>query len=178
MPRRPRTSRRPGFSMIEAVICIGLIGIALVAAMRTVGASARAQTITQRQAIGTMLAQDLMAEILAQEYEEPEGYTLLLTEINDVPGQRSTYDDVDDYDGWSNSPPKDRSNVSLTDYTGWRRTVEVKYATASNLDGNPLVLLGDPGVKRIIVRVYHGSYLAAELRAVKTKAWSRGEVGG
>jgi len=168
-----RRTRR-GFSMMEAVVCIALVGVALVAAMRTVGASARAQTITQRQAIGTMLAAELMAEIMAQAYAEPEGLTILLTEVNDVAGNRSTYDDVDDYDGWSSKPPKDRGNNALSGYTAWRRSVDVDMVRASNLDGDPLIL-GDSGVKRIVVRVYHGDHLAAELRAVKTSAWSNGE---
>jgi len=162
-----RRTRR-GFSMMEAVVCIALIGVALVAGLAwaggqggaTVGASARAQTITQRQAIGTMLAAELMAEIMAQAYAEPEGLTILLTEVNDVAGNRSTYDDVDDYDGWSSKPPKDRGNNALSGYTAWRRSVDVDMVRASNLDGDPLIL-GDSGVKRIVVRVYHGDHLAA-----------------
>jgi len=176
MSHARRHITRRGFSMVEAVICIGLVGVALVAAMRTVGASARAQAITTRQAAGHMLAQELMAEILAQEYDEPDGFTLLLTDIGDVASDRTTYDDVDDFDRWSASPPQTRDQIDLTDYTGWTREVDVDMVSAADLDGDPLLVIGDTGVKRIVVRVYAGDLLAAELRAVKTAAWTRGEV--
>lgn len=166
------------FSLVEAVLCIALVGVALVAALRTVGASARAQAVASRQAVGTQLAADLMAEILAQAYEEPDGLTELMAERDDVPGDRSTFDDVDDFDGLSESPPRRRDNTALDGFDSWRREVAVDMVPAEDPDVDPPPVSGQTGVKRIVVRVYHGDHLAAELRALRTIAWSAGEVEG
>lgn len=72
------------------------------------------------------LAADLMAEILDCNFEDPAR----------APGSfgmeagesiRRDFNDVDDYDGWTESPPKNRDGnpLSSTAFGGYARSVEV-----------------------------------------------------
>jgi type II secretory pathway pseudopilin PulG len=174
-PRTITRRCRAGFSLVEAVICIMIVGLTLVAAMQTVGASAKSRTITQRRATGAMLAQDLMAEIVAQPYADPDGLNQLGLEAGEVFGDRSTYDDVDDYDGYTESPPRDQSNNVIPGFTGWRRTVKVDPVDPASPD---TVRLLESGAKRITVIVHYGDFEAARLRAVRTSAADDAGGGG
>jgi MSHA pilin protein MshD len=84
-----------GFTLIELVIFIvivsvGVTGILLV--MNTVVASS-ADPMVRKQALA--LADSILEEILQKEYADPDGASGEIT--------RATFDDVDDYNGRSNS---------------------------------------------------------------------------
>ncbi|PHM19054.1 MAG: pilus assembly protein MshD [Curvibacter sp. PD_MW3] len=90
-----RMQRHAGFTLIELVIFIvivsvGVTGILLV--MNTVVASS-ADPMVRKQALA--LADSILEEILQKEYADPDGTSGETT--------RATFDDVDDYNGKSNS---------------------------------------------------------------------------
>lgn len=90
-----RMQRHAGFTLIELVIFIvivsvGVAGILLV--MNTVVASS-ADPMVRKQALA--LADSILEEILQKEYADPDGTSGETT--------RATFDDVDDYNGKSNS---------------------------------------------------------------------------
>lgn len=90
-----RKRRHAGFTLIELVIFIvivsvGVTGILLV--MNTVVASS-ADPMVRKQALA--LADSILEEILQKEYADPDGTSGETT--------RATFDDVDDYNGKSNS---------------------------------------------------------------------------
>jgi len=90
-----RMRRHAGFTLIELVIFIvivsvGITGILLV--MNTVVASS-ADPMVRKQALA--LADSILEEILQKEYADPDGTSGETT--------RATFDDVDDYNGKSNS---------------------------------------------------------------------------
>ena len=67
---RPASTRR-GLTLVEMVISIVLVGVGLVAALNTVGASKLAQFKVGVQRQGHLLAQDLVSEVLLQDYADP-----------------------------------------------------------------------------------------------------------
>jgi len=162
-----RRFRHRGFTLVEAVICILLIGVALVAALRTVGATARSSAITERRATGMMLAHDLMSEILALPYDDPDG-ALLGLETGELLTDRTTFDDVDDFDGYAESPLRDADGDAISGFTGWERRVDVDLVKPDAPDS---VRLSDGGAKRIVVTVHRGDLEVARVRAVRTVAW-------
>lgn len=170
---RHNPMRGAGFTLVEAVICILLIGVALTAALRTVGASASAGAITERRALGMMLAQDLLAEIVDQPYEDPDEPNLLGLEGDELLGDRTTFDDLDDYHGYDESPPRDADNGVIDGLNGWRRTVQVRRVPLDDLNGSTS---SDTGAKRITVTVFKGAIEVAQARAVRTEAWDLGPV--
>lgn len=163
MPRR-------SFTLVEAVISIVLVGILLVAAINTLGATAVSKRSIEQQVLGDLLAQDLMAEILTQAYEEPDGAPSFGLETGEGIGVRINWDDVDDYAGWSASPPQATDGTTLSGFDGWTRSVEVVWVKPTDLN----TVGTKTGVKRISVTVSRNDGPATELVAIRTQAWPKG----
>lgn len=99
-----------GFTLIESVIALVVLaaaaaGVLLIFAEAT-ARSADPMIRAQAQAI----AMGYMDEILLQAYADPETGATGATEE----GNRSDYDDVWDYDGISDSPPRDRTGNTIS----------------------------------------------------------------
>jgi hypothetical protein len=106
-----------------------------------------------------------MNEVRGQKYYVGNG--ILGSLLVSVVGQsRSSFNEVSDYDGFSNSPPTDASGAQLAD-SQWVRSVSVSYVNASNPDSTSLV---DTGVKRIVVTVKKNRRVLATLTALRTIA--------
>ena len=172
---RCRAGRRRSLSLVEAVLSITIVGITLVAALNTVGASGLAQRATGDRSRARLLAQQLMSEIMRQAYQDPEGGTGLGNDAGELASPRSNFDDVDDYHRWSASPPEDVDGSPIPEATGWERSVTVSYANP--LDLKATVLL-DLGVKRITVQVTRNKAVVASLTAVRTGGADLVTVGG
>lgn len=165
--RRGLCSRHPAFSLAETAISILLVGGLVVAALNTVGASVAGREFTRNRGRGDLLAHHLMSEILRQSYEEPVDTPTMGRESGESGGSRSSYDDVDDYDGWAASPPEDKDGIELTDLNGWERSVAVEFVDRDSLIN---FSASDTGVKRIIVTVRRDGVDKASLTSIKTIA--------
>ncbi len=146
---RFRVARR-GSTLVEVAIASMLVGVMLVAAMRSVGAVFRTRLVAFQQQQGDTLAHELMAEILQAYYESPSvasgSFGLEAGEVGD--GSRAAWDDVDDYNGWSASPPQSKDGTALPDADGWTRQVVVDRVTRANPETTSV---SDTGLKRIKV---------------------------
>ncbi len=145
-----------------------VVGLMLVAALNTVGASKTSQVMTSEQALGPMLAQELMTEILNQAYQEPRGTAYFGRETGESATNRTSWDDVDDYNGWSASPPMDQSGNSLPGLDDWSREVTVSWADSAAPDRQSIY---SSGIKRVDVTVKHRGRTIATLSSLRTQAW-------
>ncbi|KKN97001.1 hypothetical protein LCGC14_0162520 [marine sediment metagenome] len=159
------TTRR-GFSLVEAVVAVAIVGVMLVGALTAVGASRVTQFRVGRLRQGYLLAEALMAEVLQQPYEDAVTGAIGL-EASEWTGTRTTFDDVDDYAGWTGSPPQLKDGTVLTQFADYRRRVAVKYADPMNLNGSSAI---DLGIKRITVSVDVNDNEIASLVAIRTRA--------
>lgn len=164
----PASVRRGGFTLIEAVMSMLIVGLMLVAALNTVGASKLSQARNTERVRGPLLAQDLMAEILSQNYEEPVDTVGFGRESGESGGDRADWDDVDDYDGWSKSPPQKKDGTVMPDLQGWGREVTVTWANAFTPD-SPSVAATD--LKRIDVKVTYQGRTVATISALRSYVW-------
>src|SRR5206468_10668264 len=101
---------------------------------------------TQRQ--GTELAQSLTTEIMQAYYIDPGASPTFGPETGESTGNRSLFDDVDDYSAWSESPPKDKGGNAVSGYTGWSRSATIAWADPTNPGTTSAT---DQGLKRIAV---------------------------
>ena len=155
------------FSMVEVIISVVIVGTMTVAALNTVGAAKLGNQKTTSRKSGALLAQALMSEILLQDYEEPVDTPDFGRESSESGGDRIDYDDVDDYDGWSSSPPEYKDGTVIPDLGGWTREVSVAWVNATDL----LSTSGsETNVKRITVTVTYNGVQVASLTAVRTLA--------
>lgn len=163
----PRTSiRRRGLSLIEVIVSIPLVGVALVAALNTVGASKTSQFKNTEMREAHLLAQQLMGEILLQDYADPDlGFTSFAIESGEGnTGNRSLFDDVDDYDLWQASPPQQRDGTVMSHLPDWKRTVTVNWLNTSDLT----LSVTTTEIKHIRVKVKRQGRLLCTLDAYKT----------
>ncbi len=148
-PRRPLPH---GLTLVEVTISTLIVGCLIVAALQSVGNMNRTWTTTNQLVDGQGLAQDLMREIISQNYSDP-AYTAATTwGPESGESNRTSFDDIDDYDDWTESPAKDATGTALSGYTGWSRSVMVKklgvwdYSVKSDTST-------DTGLRRVTVTV-------------------------
>ena len=136
--------------------------------MTTVAASRLVRYKTDGRSRGSTLAHDLMAEILQVAYEEPDGPGALGRDPAESGGTRAAFDDVDDYDDWTSTPPELRDGTPLSLPAGWSRWVEVRWIVPTNL---ATISATETNAKRIVVTVKHNNVIMAEVTAIRTRAF-------
>lgn len=158
-------SGRNAFTIVEAVISTVIVAVMFVAALSTVSASKVTQHRVALVNRGRLLAESLLSEVLQQSYEDPDGAAVFGVESGEPTTVRADFDDVDDFDGWSSSPPAGRDGTPLTDSTGWKRTVKVEWVNSSD-PGQ--VSATETGVKRVTVTAEYSGVPQASLVALRT----------
>jgi type II secretory pathway pseudopilin PulG len=158
---------RHGLSLIEVVASTMIVGLMSVAALNSLGAATRSAESIGNRAVAQGLADELISEILQTDYSDPSGASSFGPEGAESSGPRSAFDDVDDYNGWNQSPPQYRDGTTMPDRTDWRQRVDV----AQVQPNDPTQTAGtDQGAKRIRVTIEYRGQLLAELVAVRTNA--------
>jgi hypothetical protein len=162
----PATKYNGGFSLIEALIAIVLVGLAVASLMAANGA------LTKANGVGTDLS---TAEFLVEQIRE---LTALLPVVEpgtpesgvDVFGPEAsetlaTYDDLNDFDGATFAPPINAMRTTLTDFAAFSQKVTVQNVNASNFE----LVVADHGSAfvRVTVKVYLQS------KEISSASWLR-----
>jgi hypothetical protein len=158
---------RRAFTLVEATIAMLLVSVMLVAAMRATAASGLVQYKAAERATARHLADGLIAEITPLSYEDPDGTPAFGRESGESTTSRSGWDDVDDFDGWTESPPQLLDGTAMDKLSGWQRIVKVERIDAANPSQ---LAAGDTGAKRITVTVQRNKAVVATRVAIRTKA--------
>ncbi|MCA9270374.1 MAG: hypothetical protein KDA41_17955 [Planctomycetales bacterium] len=149
--RTPTCRDRRGTSLVEVAVATLIVGAVLVGALSVVGASLKTRRAAADQNTAAHLAELLLAEAMSMPYEDPENPGGSRgTDSGEGGGNRKDFDDVDDYENFSESQIRDKDNKKIDGYDGWSRSSRVYWAerlTGANW------LLYDTGLKKIIVTV-------------------------
>lgn len=158
--------KKRGFTLIEILIALVVLGmgITLLITMFTVGMKGVIANQARTQA--TNLAQDLMDEIMGKNFP---------TATNTKESNRSLYNNIQDYSTWGNptpnDPPKNYSEVDLTLYAGFARSVSIYDVNSGDLnnaaDATPD---GNYSIVRIRVRVSHADIGDMDLITIRTSS--------
>ena len=141
-----RREHRLGLSLVEVAVSTLLTGVVLVGATDLLGNVISGRTSTSDRAVGEQLALQLMAEIVSNHYEDPNSPEFG-PEADEQTGDRSLFDDLDDYHNWSSVQAEDADGVALMHTTGWVREVTV----TETIDAD--VMSEGIGLRRIAVSV-------------------------
>lgn len=158
-------ARRRGFTLLEAVVSTLFVGLMLVAALKTVSSTVRARQIQVGQRQGPALARQLMSEILQTRYLDPGPTPIFGPETGEGTGTRSAFNDVDDYNAWSESPPQLKDGTQLTDYSAWTRGVSVAFVSRADPNSTSGT---ETGLKRITVTVTDPAGVQTVLMALRS----------
>jgi len=165
-PRQCNSHLRLGISLVEVAIASLLVGVSLVASLETVGTVYRTQRLNASRLTSSSLAMELMSEILAMPYEDPETSSLLIgRETGESAANRAEFDDVDDYDNYNSLGTKSKSGVAVPGLSSWRRQVDVTWI--DSLTG--LVGILDTDLKKIVVTVTSPEGVTSTLTAYRSK---------
>ena len=153
---RPLPRRVPpaGFTLVEALVSISITAIAGSALLLGIASALQTTETVLEETIALGLAQQLMDEISCAGYAEAGAggqQTVLGPEAGETAGgTRELFDDLDDYHGLAEQPPRDLWGVELGADDGegderhaafqspaaaldrWRREVEVYYVNATD----------------------------------------------
>ncbi|MDH4239365.1 MAG: prepilin-type N-terminal cleavage/methylation domain-containing protein [Phycisphaerae bacterium] len=147
-----------GFSFIEVLIAIVLVGIAIASLI------AANSSFTKTNAAGTELS---TAEFLLEQIKE---LTVVLPVVDPNTGMSTfgpeagettlaDYDDLDDFDGAVFSPPINNYKATLNDFAAYTQQITVENVSATNFEqvvadhdsANPQYFF------RVTVKVFYGS---------------------
>jgi len=167
LARRSASSGRRGVTLVEAAISAALIGVMLVATMNAVGGVFRTRLAARQHLHGEALARELMAEILQASYQDPQGGTNFGPESGETGATRANFDDVDDYDGFSESALQDKTGNAVANCTGWSRQVSIaRVEPAAPLTS----VLSETGLKLITVVAVAPTGAQTTLQALRSGA--------
>lgn len=148
---RPRGHARRGFSLVEALAALVILGMTASALLLATQTSASANRDALQRTVAAGLAQQYLDEILGLPYHEP-GATPQDWPLGPEPGEvvvparRALFDDIDDFHAYSAMPPRDPWGLPLghgdgaagsryaslrasqTFLADWRVDIAVRYA--------------------------------------------------
>ena len=144
-----------GFTLVELVLSIVVMGIALLSLLSVFTQMSVGMQAGEQRRVARMLVQEQLEEIRARRFDEGASKDVngnwsspLGADAGESTTDRTTLDDVDDFDGLSET---------LTgDFAGFTRTVSVSYVSQNSPDTplaipSPISANWTPNYKRILV---------------------------
>lgn len=160
---------RSGFTLLESALAMLLTSVLMIVSLWSVGAARRREGKTVDRLRAEQVACDLLNEVLTQAYQEPTATVVFGPETGENNGTRILFDDVDDYNGWSSTPPKDRNGTVISGLTGWTQTVQVAWANPTTWGTTSAT---NTGLKRITVTISKSNQAIATLTGFRSIAWT------
>ena len=120
-----------GFSLIEIMITLIIAGIYMLSISSYLVIINRVTTQNRDNTIAISLANGLMEEILIRRWDElyDTCSVTLAPDTAELAGDKTAFDDIDDFNGYIESPPKDPLGNDLNNFSQFNLNVEVTYLT-------------------------------------------------
>jgi len=160
---------RRGISMAETIVSTLIIGFVLVGTLQIIGPMVRSSTVHANKLIATNLANELMEEIITKKFTDPDedAGDLLGVDTGERSENRNDFDDVDDYQSWTSTPPKLSTNQTNTAIPGWTRTVKIVHVEISDPSVDSA---SATGLKKITVTVSKDGTQLASIVSLQSSA--------
>ena len=165
MIKMRKENAKKGFTLIEIIISLVLLGFALFGLINLYMNLSVNNVAAQYRGTATMLAQELIEEIKAKRFDERTtkdlsgNWSVIGIDSGETAGNKATFDDVDDFNGWS-------ENLT-SPYTGFTRTASVIYVAPGDLDTSST---RDNDYKKVIVTVSRGGTTYSQLSTVVSRS--------
>lgn len=123
------------------MLTTAIIAIALTTVVAVVRLLVRANTGSEATVVSAHLSLRLLDEVRLRRWDErtptPSAYTRRRSAIGadagEAAGDKREFDDVDDFDGWSEAPPLDPVMTPLEGMGAYASSVTVRYVDGANL---------------------------------------------
>ena len=174
MLKQRRQIAKHAFTLVEVVLTILIVGVGLVASVRALPVLLQVSKATETHMVAQQLATDMLAEIAMLPYEDPDGTVKFGREIGEPANNRSDFDDIDDYDGWTKSPPQKKDGQTEPDCTGYTRSVIVESTNPNDFNNIEGDSLDKP--KRITITVSRTGMTPIVITTVRLKGSNREDL--
>ncbi|MBI2789470.1 MAG: type II secretion system protein [Elusimicrobia bacterium] len=130
---------RSGFVLVEVTIAYVILVFALVALVPVFIIAIRAGANTEALQTATYLSNELMEEVRMRRWDERtpasgahiSAPSTLGRDGTESATDKRTFDDVDDFNGWTEGTPMDPVMRALPDFKAYRRSVAVAYVDSA-----------------------------------------------
>lgn len=163
--------KRRGITLAETALATFLVGILVVAALQSMGASLQTHEFAQSRVQAILLAEQLLAELSVLPWcEDGQASPTIGRESGETTGitRRNQLDDMDDFDGWKETPAR-RDGMVLTGTTGLTRTVTVTNISSADFT-TAVADAADSGLRLITVVVSDASGELARTSSLFSRA--------
>ena len=148
-----------GFTLIEIIVTLVVVGIAAVALLSVFTSNVRgsADPLLQQQAI--TIAEAYLEEILLKAYQDPTDPEQGALGTEPGEGSRNLFDDVQDYNHLGTTEVRDQNDVAIGALSAFDVTVTVAGAT---LNAVPAMLIevrvDHPAISSLTLHAYRANY--------------------
>jgi MSHA pilin protein MshD len=138
MPARRHTL---GFTLIEVIIAIVVVGVSLAAVMSVFIVTSQHSADPMERQQAQMIAEAYLDEILLKRFYDPDTGTICPS----PEGSRSAFDNVCDYNNILNQAPADQTGVAISELSSYKVSVSVDSGSV-DLNG-----VNNTGVTRVLL---------------------------
>lgn len=155
-----------GFSLIEIVISMLVLTVVFGGVLSMMMNFSVKNVLEQNRRTAAMAAKELMEEIKSKKFDQLStqnvvtGWSALGVDAGETAGTKSTFNDVDDYNGLS--------ETLASPFTGFTRSTTVSYVSSAAIDTATASRLND--YKKVTVSVASGGTTYATLVTVVSAA--------
>lgn len=148
-----------GFSLIELVMAISLMGLAMAGLMTAYANTVKRSADPMIMQQGLIIAESLMEEILLKPFLDPSSGTACPA----APTSRTDFNNVCDFNGYVSATIKDQSGTSYSQLSGFSISVAVSNSAAGELGS-----VATADLLRIVVTVSNALGSHVKLTSYKT----------
>ncbi|MBN1123929.1 MAG: type II secretion system protein [Sedimentisphaerales bacterium] len=130
MKTRKQMHRTGGFTLIEGIIAMMIIGLTIAAIVASSAAFSRANGAGIDLSTAEFLIEEVRELTASLPVIDPESGT---STFGPEEGTLAGYDDLDDFDGAVFSPPIDINRTALADFAGFSQQVTVENVSINDL---------------------------------------------
>jgi len=151
-----------------------VVGVGLTASVRALPVLLQVSRASRHAVVAQRLATALLAEIEMLPYEEPNDPPRFGREPGESAVNRADFDDIDDYDAWTASPPQKKDGREEPDCSAYTRSVTV--VSVNVYDFNSVKPDGSTDAKRITITVMRDGMAPVVLRSVRLENANREDL--
>ena len=167
--------RQRGFTLVEMLLAVLVAGTGMASVLALMPNLIATAETSHDIAAAVGLAQLLIEEIDLMPWEDPADNCTYGLEQDENGANRAGFDDIDDYDGYSDQPPCDRNGNPDGNYTEYTRSVEVVKVDQDDLTS--AIADGDStDVKRIRVTIKRDSRIVVRLTVLRFFGGNRSDA--
>lgn len=127
-----------GYVLVEVTIAYLILTVALIALLPVFVLAIKAGKSTEQLQTATYLSQELLEEVRLRKWDQnssstPQHINNPSAALGPDAGEtdKTKFNDIDDFNGLSENPPKDPLNNPLTAFSAYTRTVTVNYVDST-----------------------------------------------